>query len=158
MLQETSLLKQQQLLQETRFYFRSTMEFTPSIVKKNKGSNRLNKTCMKILLLSKKKSTHPIYHKNLLKNVMCTLQLSAQNTLYRSINLQSLYLNNKPQPTCMFKLFFTLLLWWGRIHVWFGLLFKYNDWRFEYALYLHSHSFAVIMFRFYKDNAITSSH
>lgn len=84
MLQETSLLKRQQLLQETRFYFRSTMEFTPSIVKKNKGSNRLNKTCMKILLLSKKKSTHPIYHKNLLKNVMCTLQLSAQNTLYRS--------------------------------------------------------------------------
>lgn len=88
MLQETSLLKPQQLLQETRFYFRSTMEFTPSIVKKNKGSNRLNKTCMKILLLSKKKSTHPIYHKNLLKNVMCTLQLSAQNTLYRSIYTQ----------------------------------------------------------------------
>ena len=85
MLQETSLLKRQQLLQETRFYFRSTMEFTPSIVKKNKGSNRLNKTCMKILLLSKKKSTHPIYHKNLLKNVMCSLQLSAQNKLYKSI-------------------------------------------------------------------------
>lgn len=146
------------------------MEFTPSIVKKNKGSNRLNKTCMKILLLCKKKSTHPIYHKNLLKNVMCTLQLSAQNTLYRSIYTQlhvhgipwwhyrKIYKILKPQPTCMFKLFFTLLLWWGRIHVWFGLLFKYNDWRFEYALYLHSHSFAVIMFRFYKDNAITSSH